>query len=33
MDGSYFYDTLEYTVRDLNWNGKFDDGVVIVNVK
>ena len=33
VDGNYFCDTLEYTVRDLNENGKFDDGVVIVNVK
>lgn len=33
IDGNYFCDTLEDTVRDLNKNGKFDNGVVIVNVK
>ena len=26
IDGEYFCDTLEDTVRDLNKNGKFDNG-------
>ena len=26
VDGNYFCDTLEHTVRDLNTNGKFDNG-------
>lgn len=31
VDGKYFCDTLEDTVRDLNRNGRFDSGEVKVN--